>query len=99
MGNSISTYICYDVFFLVEDNKSSDIVLIHSNYSFLDHGYGFEHLQRIATYLANFINGLQSKVIINIQNTGGTIVVSNDWHINNDLYETSKNELFCNRYW
>lgn len=94
MGNSVSTYICYDVFFPDVYNNIGDIVLIQSNYKLLDYGDGFEHLQRIATYLAKFIKGLRSKIVINIQNTGGTVVISNDWRIDNEIYEISKKEPF-----
>lgn len=48
----------------------------------------------IATYLAKFINGLQSKIIINIQNTGGTVVIFNGWYIDNNIYKMSKAEPF-----
>lgn len=94
MNNSVSTYICYDALFPDAYNKPSDIVLIQSNYALLDKGYGFERLQHIATFLAKFINGLQSKIVINIQNTGGTVVISNGWRIDNYIYEISKTEPF-----
>ncbi|EIT1500679.1 hypothetical protein L1H89_003954 [Salmonella enterica] len=94
LGSSISTHICYDVLFPGAYNNKSDIVLIQSNYALLDHGFGFERLQRMATYLAKFINGLHSKIVINIQNTGGTVVLSNGWHIDNKTFELSKNEPF-----
>ncbi|HAN2093540.1 TPA: hypothetical protein IEO87_004173, partial [Escherichia coli] len=88
------TYICYDALFPDTDNKPGDILLIQSNYALLDKGYGFERLQHIATYLAKFINGLQSKIVINIQNTGGTVVIFNGWHIDNNIYKMSKTEPF-----
>lgn len=94
MNNSVSTYICYDALFPDFYDKSSDIVLIQSNYALLDKGYGFERLQHIATFLAKFINGLQSKIVINIQNTGGTVVISDGWRIDNNIYETSKTAPF-----
>lgn len=73
---------------------TSDIILIQSNYALLDSGAGFERLQRIATFLAKFTNGLQSKLVINIQNTGGTVVLSDQWKINNEIFERSKNAPF-----
>ncbi|HBA7372072.1 TPA: hypothetical protein J1Y00_004209, partial [Escherichia coli] len=94
MNSSVSTCICYDALFPDTDNKPSDILLIQSNYALLDKGYGFERLQNIATYLAKFINGLQSKIIINIQNTGGTVVIFNGWYIDNNIYKMSKAEPF-----
>ncbi|ELO4330979.1 hypothetical protein QUQ33_003944 [Escherichia coli] len=94
MNSSVSTYICYDALFPDTDNKPGDILLIQSNYALLDKGYGFERLQHIATYLAKFINGLQSKIVINIQNTGGTVVIFNGWHIDNNIYKMSKTEPF-----
>lgn len=94
MGNTVSTHICYDALFPETNNKASDIILIQSNYELLNHGYGFERLQHIATYLAKFINGLQSNVVINIQNTGGTVVVYDGWRVDNETYEMSKIEPF-----
>lgn len=93
-GHSISTHICYDVLFPDTSNMTSDIILIQSNYALLDSGAGFERLQRIATFLAKFTNGLQSKLVINIQNTGGTVVLSDQWKINNEIFERSKNAPF-----
>lgn len=94
MNNSVSTYICYDALFPDAYQEVSDIVLIQSNYALLDKGYGFERLQHIATYLAKFVNGLKSKMVINVQNTGGTVVLFNGWRIDNNIYETSKTEPF-----
>lgn len=94
MGSSVSTYICYDALFPEAGHKAGDIVLIQSNYSLLNNGHGFERLKRIATYLAKFVNGMQSDIVINIQNTGGTVVLFDGWRVDHEIYEKSKNEVF-----
>ena len=94
MGNTVSTHICYDALFPETHNNDSDIILIQSNYKLLNHGYGFERLQHIATYLAKFINGLKSNIVINIQNTGGTVVIYDGWRVDSEIYEVSKTEPF-----
>jgi hypothetical protein len=93
-GSSVSTHICYDALFPEIDYQSGDIAIIQSNYMLLDKGHGFERLKQVATYLAKFIIGMKSKIVINIQNTGGTVVLLDGWRIDNETYETSKNEPF-----
>lgn len=92
--SSVSTFICYDALFPEVTKKNSEVILIQSNYRLLDKGFGHDKLKYLATYLARFLNGMQSKVIINIQNYGGTVVLYDNWRINNDIYEKSKNEPF-----
>lgn len=92
--HAVSTHICYDVLFPDDSGNGSDIILIQSNYALLDSGAGFERLQHVATYLAKFMNGLKSELVINIQNTGGSVVLSDGWKIDNHLFELSKNEPF-----
>lgn len=94
MGNTVSTHICYDALFPERVRTISDIVIIQSNYKLLDKGYGFNRLKLMATYLAKFVNGIHSQVVINIQNTGGTIVLFDGWRFDKDIYEKSKNEAF-----
>ena len=94
MGTSVSTYICYDALFPEMKANWGNVVLIQSNYKLLDKGYGYDKLKYFATYLAKFLNGMQSQVVINVQNYGGTVVLYNDWRIDHSIYETSRNEPF-----
>ncbi|MFQ6246876.1 hypothetical protein ACLMPP_20685 [Yersinia enterocolitica] len=94
MGTSVSTYICYDALFPEMKANQGDIVLIQSNYKLLDKGYGYDKLKYFATYLAKFLNGMHSQVVINVQNYGGTVVLYDDWSIDHHIYEISKNEPF-----
>ncbi|MDM2845532.1 hypothetical protein OGY83_18095 [Citrobacter sp. Cpo090] len=90
----ISTFICYDALFPGFAKKKSDMILIQSNYKLLDNGYGHDRLKIYATYLAKFINGLKSNIIVNIQNHGGTVILFNDWSVDHDTYMTSLSEPF-----
>ncbi|ECB7886189.1 hypothetical protein E1394_23505 [Salmonella enterica subsp. enterica serovar Gaminara] len=94
MNNTVSTHICYDALFPEKEYAISDIVIIQSNYKLLDKGDGFKRLKLIATYLAKFVNGIHSQVVINIQNTGGTVVLFDGWRFDNEIYEISKKEAF-----
>ncbi|HFL4355801.1 TPA: hypothetical protein ACG31J_005129 [Escherichia coli] len=94
MGASVSTYICYDALFPEIRDNSEQIILIQSNYGLLDKGYGHDRLKYFATYLAKFLNGMRSKVVINVQNHGGTVVLYDDWRIDHQIYESSKKAPF-----
>ncbi len=93
-GVSVSTYICYDALFPEIKNDLSDVVFIQSNYKLLDKGYGYDRLTFFASYLAKFLNGMHSQLVVNVQNYGGTVVIYNDWSIDHKIYEISKNEPF-----
>ncbi|EFO0452394.1 hypothetical protein D0W87_25265, partial [Escherichia coli] len=75
-------------------NDLSDVVFIQSNYKLLDKGYGYDRLTFFASYLAKFLNGMHSQLVVNVQNYGGTVVIYNDWSIDHKIYEISKNEPF-----
>jgi apolipoprotein N-acyltransferase len=91
---SVTTKICYDALFPELLSTNSDIVMIQSNYKLLDKGHGHDKLKKYATYLSKFINGINSRFIINVQNYGGTVVLSNNWSIDHETFESSKSEPF-----
>lgn len=91
---SVSTNICYDALFPELFSTSTDLVFIQSNYKLLDRGYGHDKLKIYATYLAKFLNGVSGSIIINVQNHGGTVILSNDWTIDYKAFVTSKTEPF-----
>lgn len=91
---SVATNICYDALFPELFSINSDIVIIQSNYKLLDKGYGHDKLKKYATYLSKFINGINSRFIINVQNYGGTVVLENNWSIDYKTFEYSKSEPF-----
>ncbi|WP_223307045.1 hypothetical protein [Citrobacter sp. S-77] len=93
-GSLMSTFICYDALFPEFTKKKSDMMLIQSNYKLLDNGYGHDKLKIYATYLAKFINGLNSNIIVNIQNYGGTVILFNDWSVDHNTYMASLSEPF-----
>ena len=93
-GGAVSTFICYDALFPEFKSNLSEIILIQSNYKLLDKGFGYDRLKYLATYLAKFLNGMQSKVVINVQNYGGTVVLYNDWTVDEELYDKSKKNPF-----
>lgn len=93
-GRKINTSICYDALFPNVISERAYITFIQSNYQLLDKGYGFERLQFLGGVLSKFSIGMNSDFIINIQNSGGTIVINKDWKIEQDIYRSSKREPF-----
>jgi len=94
VGYSISTQICYDALFPELLHARSDVVVIQSNYKLLDRGYGHDKLKLYATYLAKFLNGVNSNIVINVQNYGGTVILLDDWGIDHEKFIASKTEPF-----
>ncbi|HDQ4244374.1 TPA: hypothetical protein P8656_004237 [Escherichia coli] len=91
---SISTQICYDALFPDLLHARSDVVVIQSNYKLLDRGYGHDKLKIYATYLAKFLNGVNSRMIINVQNHGGTVILSDDWGLDHETFLVSQTKPF-----
>lgn len=91
---TISTQICYDALFPELLDASPDVVVIQSNYKLLDRGYGHDKLKIYATYLAKFLNGVNGSIVINVQNHGGTVILSDDWEVDHETFLASKMEPF-----
>lgn len=91
---SISTQICYDALFPELLHASPEVVVIQSNYKLLDRGYGHDKLKIYATYLAKFLNGVNGSIVINVQNHGGTVILSDDWEVDHETFLASKTEPF-----
>ncbi|WP_139817100.1 apolipoprotein acyltransferase [Escherichia coli] len=93
-GNSVKTLVCYDALFPAFHHNENNITIIQSDYNQLNKGAGYFKIKKYGSILSRFSNGINSKLFINIQNYGGTIVMNEDWDINMDLFEKSKEEPF-----
>lgn len=93
-GMFINTSICFDALFPQIRANNTDITIIQSNYSLLNTGYGFERLQILGGLLSKFSVGVNSRLVVNVQNNGGTIVIDKDWKIDKNIYFRSKTEPF-----
>ena len=93
-GHKILTYICYDALFPKFSTNMASIVIVQSNYNQLKKGYGFDNIIKYGSILGWFSSALNSDFYINVQDTGGTIVIRKNHGLDNDIYQKSKQNPF-----
>ncbi|EIU5772784.1 apolipoprotein acyltransferase, partial [Salmonella enterica] len=89
----ISTFICYESLFPKYTLPPSDLTIIQSDYSQLNKGPDYYNTVFNGSILSKFSVSI-NRILINIQNYGGTTVIYNDWSINWDVFNRSKKEHF-----
>ncbi len=81
----ISTFICFDVLF-PSFFSHNDIVIVQSNYSRLNKGKGYENTLQNGAILGWFSHAMNSKLYVNVQDTGGSIIIRNGKGIDDRLF-------------
>lgn len=89
----ISTFICYESLFPKYTLPPSNLTIIQSDYSQLNKGPDYYNTVFNGSILSKFSVSI-NRILINIQNYGGTAVIYNDWSINWDVFNRSKKEHF-----
>ncbi len=89
----ISTFICYESLFPQNIRHQSNLTIIQSDYSQLNKGPDYYKTVFNGSILSKFSVSI-NRVLINVQNYGGTTVIYNDWSINRDIFNRSKKEHF-----
>lgn len=89
----ISTFICYESLFPKHTLPPSNLTIIQSDYSQLNKGPDYYNTVFNGSILSKFSVSI-NRILINIQNYGGTTVIYNDWSINWDVFNRSKKEHF-----
>ena len=84
----INARICYDALFPSISKTYPGLTIIQSDYSWLNNGSAYKNTILNGSILSKFSVNIHSP-LINIQNYGGTIVISDDWKINWDVYNKS----------
>ncbi|EFN8623802.1 apolipoprotein acyltransferase [Escherichia coli O51] len=84
----INARICYDALFPSISEIPPGLTIIQSDYSWLNNGDAYKDTILNGSILSRFSANIHSP-LINIQNYGGTFVISNDWEINWDVYSKS----------
>lgn len=80
----ISTFICFDALF-PSFFSYNDIVIVQSNYNKLNKGKGYENTLRNGSLLGWFSHAMNSDLYVNVQDTGGSVIIKNRKGINNDM--------------
>ncbi|WP_201478831.1 apolipoprotein acyltransferase [Escherichia coli] len=87
-GHKISTFICFDSLFPSLFSRS-DLVIVQSNYNRLNKGVGYEQILRNGGVLGWFSNAMNSDLYINVQDTGGSIIIRNNDGIDDEIFSHS----------
>lgn len=93
-GKLFSTSVCYDSLFPVFFSGKDKITIVQSNYHLLNNGYGYARLLKIGGVLSKFSTGINSLLVINIQDEGGTVVIDNNWNFDDAIFEESLSKPF-----
>jgi len=90
----IKTNICYDALFPPLYRDDSYLTVIQSSYNQLNYGSGYNELISRGTLLAKFSVGMHSRYLINIQDHGGTFIFDENWKVNEEIFNLSKDTPF-----
>ncbi|HAX5210227.1 TPA: apolipoprotein acyltransferase [Escherichia coli] len=91
-NTKINVHICYEALF-PEIKEYKGISVVQSDYIKLNRGRDYQATIINGSLLAKF-SVAPNIPLINIQNYGGTVILSNDWRINKDFYKRSEKEPF-----
>ncbi len=93
-GIRIDTYICYDALFPVFHSERNNITITQSNYRLLDNGWGNDRLKKNGSILGWFSTGINSSAYINVQDSGGTVIIRENGQIDEKAFSLSKEAPF-----
>lgn len=90
----LGLFICYEALFPNEFTNNKTITIVQSDYNQLNKGDNYDNIIKYGSILSKFSNAMNSKLFINVQNLGGTVVIREGWLIDDYIYEQSKNNSF-----